>query len=1404
MKNSISIEEARRLRAALDDYISGRTDDSACSGIIGSIARRAAQEVPDRQPGDDPKTATRCIVSSKPQETLGAPPEAMRQTGPESIQTAEPLPSAERFASEELLPSAEIHPAAAEPAVSEVRHQRLTSPEVQIGDESNAARQAEAAPEATAGDFFPKTGGIPLPDKPTGSSLSSGPRFADFGDLDAHDKEKPSSRSGTEKPQAFPGDERLMRIPAADERLPAQPEAMAASSKNADESGIETSGGATGRVGVYESALTSGLRKQSRAGESAEDGFKSPRAAERRPETQHEETRPKPQIRECIRGREDSQSGSSFEMFTGKMLSGIFAAVLLVIGFIFTARAVNFTFGPMSRFAGMAALSIGMILWGLGGKKESGEDRSRAVVCGIGFSLLYATTASACFVFDLIHPYLWAPATMLWSLAAAASAARRHGFMFLLAQLGVIISMPLGASTGDLSPFQTLLLAFSAQMPISFLALKRGDIRLGTCTMSGVFMMLAQYLAMSRFQGGNATHMHMAALMGGAALLIAMFSARQASPEEKRQSGQGLFRFSAFLCAVICLEFLRLASGCRGILSAVMPQRGILLTEMARARLESGHAELVSLDTSQLKLLPTLLAAGLYSAVAVWAETTEKSFSAGARLLKMPLLVALLAMAAMPLAFFLLPIAADGPENSGIQHFPLLLPLIVLVHVAIAALKNDENSRKLAGILTLLLTAPAAAAPLACGAPSVGIVTLGAMIALGASMMVSNNLQELMKADSSLMKAVLPGFALLLTALAWVQSSSAVATTVTETVCALIAAAICLVPAWKDMFSADAYRASLPLALLWTGTLALVSPVAANAIGGDWGNLFYAFAAFGLLELTRRLPAFRRNDHGAENPAAGYLLAPCLAGMYGLFLRTVPLLTYEQYEILPHALLRLIPDAGDPAEVSLPLVIASCLLLALFFFSKSLRDLRAGMNSSNLAYLCFSLLATIPAVVAALDGCSSATFLQGTAMLIFALPALLLSLAPREYNEDDEQTRRAVIRLIMLWAPGLFLAYVLLSHLIPPSYLPLAASLAICLPLAVAGRRAAFKPLASRRLLYGLPAALTIGTLFVLTSGWNKSAAVQSAILPASWPSWPTYAASSLALACGLFLGLAPGRGEGGDRARAAGLCAATILSGLMILAFGFDTAELKIQAAAISAAVLPYILTGASRKPEERGELYAATARLATLWAVALFAVYCITLHLISPLALMLSIMAATFALCLHASKTLRTAEGGESRIPLFLLPAVALLSLIYLLTSDYSSVLAVQRALAGDHLPAGALWLASTALFALPYLADFRVRTVHPLRGMNLAANCLRGLIPAVAICMSFFEDPALTWVGIAILSASALLLATYLIRQSDIEARPAVHRGVETAILWAGTLYATFCIAEYLSGASTLPLS
>jgi len=166
-------------------------------------------------------------------------------------------------------------------------------------------------------------------------------------------------------------------------------------------------------------------------------------------------------------------SWSASELITGKLLTGVGAALFLAIGFVLVARNVHFSMGPGFKFAAMLAFSLAAIVWGFfsGKKSDSAEsdfsaaDVFRVTVSGIGFTLLYVVISLGCFYFDLLPPWLWRPFLLCWCLAMLGASVYRHHIFTLLAQIGILVSFPIALDCLGSSLEGQVLLALMAQVP---------------------------------------------------------------------------------------------------------------------------------------------------------------------------------------------------------------------------------------------------------------------------------------------------------------------------------------------------------------------------------------------------------------------------------------------------------------------------------------------------------------------------------------------------------------------------------------------------------------------------------------------------------------------------------------------------------------------------------------------------------------------------------------------------------------------------------------------------------------------------------------------------------------------------------------------------------------------------
>lgn len=170
---------------------------------------------------------------------------------------------------------------------------------------------------------------------------------------------------------------------------------------------------------------------------------------------------------------EPRKSWSASELITGKLMTGVGAALLLGIGFILVAKNIHFSFGPAGKFLVMLVISLAAVFWGLFfGEKSRRDDRDfsladvfQVTVAGIGFTLLYVTISLGCFYFDLLPPWVWRPFLILWCLTMLWATAYRHHLFSLLAQIGILVSLPIVEECLNASLESGVLLALLAQLP---------------------------------------------------------------------------------------------------------------------------------------------------------------------------------------------------------------------------------------------------------------------------------------------------------------------------------------------------------------------------------------------------------------------------------------------------------------------------------------------------------------------------------------------------------------------------------------------------------------------------------------------------------------------------------------------------------------------------------------------------------------------------------------------------------------------------------------------------------------------------------------------------------------------------------------------------------------------------
>lgn len=169
-----------------------------------------------------------------------------------------------------------------------------------------------------------------------------------------------------------------------------------------------------------------------------------------------------------------SSDGEFLEMITGKMIAGIGAAILLVIGFVMIARSIHFSFGPYARFFTMLAFSGVMIYFG-GYKADRNEKAlsiarlrlGRVTLSSIGFALLYVTMAAGFIYFDIVPggSGAWICFLGLWTFMLTHMTFRRHGVFSLIAQTGVIGSIPLVSFMESNSFVFACMLIMLSQLP---------------------------------------------------------------------------------------------------------------------------------------------------------------------------------------------------------------------------------------------------------------------------------------------------------------------------------------------------------------------------------------------------------------------------------------------------------------------------------------------------------------------------------------------------------------------------------------------------------------------------------------------------------------------------------------------------------------------------------------------------------------------------------------------------------------------------------------------------------------------------------------------------------------------------------------------------------------------------
>ena len=213
--------------------------------------------------------------------------------------------------------------------------------------------------------------------------------------------------------------------------------------------------------------------------------------------------------------RPAKSSGSDLlEMITGKMIAGIGAAVLMIIGFIMVARSINFSFGPYGRFLAMLLFSGVMIYFG--GFKASKKEKSssieelslgRVILSSAGFALLYVTMAAGYVYFDIIPGGIvtWMIFLTLWSFILMHLMLKRHPVFSLISQLGVVGSIPLACHMGNYSFILICSLILFSQLPANIFSVIKRRTWSFTCGSIGFAIVTAVVAYNINFVSGSGT-----------------------------------------------------------------------------------------------------------------------------------------------------------------------------------------------------------------------------------------------------------------------------------------------------------------------------------------------------------------------------------------------------------------------------------------------------------------------------------------------------------------------------------------------------------------------------------------------------------------------------------------------------------------------------------------------------------------------------------------------------------------------------------------------------------------------------------------------------------------------------------------------------------------------------------
>ncbi len=260
-----------------------------------------------------------------------------------------------------------------------------------------------------------------------------------------------------------------------------------------------------------------------------------------------------------------SSRGLTFESLTGKMLSGIFAAVFLAAGLIMAASSLNWNFGSGGRFALMLLLSALMILPGI-----RGGSGVRNVLFGTGFTLLYTTLYCGSFVFkfSFMPPALWPIWAVLWALLLLMSRQDRGVLPQILAQIGIVVSMPVCIGSGITGPGAAFMAAAAAEIPLLVASWRRPRFP-DLAVSAGTTLLLLIMLALPR-TGDHTPEILCAGLLSLLITGILLQTCRLAAPDfGKRATFTAVLAVQAAVTAEVLLDCL-LGTG---LLTAILHSR---------------------------------------------------------------------------------------------------------------------------------------------------------------------------------------------------------------------------------------------------------------------------------------------------------------------------------------------------------------------------------------------------------------------------------------------------------------------------------------------------------------------------------------------------------------------------------------------------------------------------------------------------------------------------------------------------------------------------------------------------------------------------------------------------------------------------------------------------------------